>query len=224
MVKVLLRCSFGAVATEAATTPRVRPAKRRRAGLLLKAIPRPRRPRTRGAVSNAANSSNAPISASPEFLNQSTILDSHCTSSSVHRSLTSSVPEGSPVASIKDIVFDSPHPASAARFWAQALHDYEIAPYDEEELARLRSVGINDPEDDPSVLLVATDGSLPRIIFQLVPEGKRVKNRVHLDLSAIDAVAEVKRLCALGATVQAEREDWTTMQDPDGNEFCLMRS
>ena len=128
------------------------------------------------------------------------------------------------MASIKDIVFDSPHPASTARFWAQALHDYEIAPYDEAELARLRSIGINDPEDDPSVLLVAINGSLPRIFFQLVPESKQVKNRVHLDLSATDAVAEVKRLCALGATVQAERKDWITMQDPDGNEFCVMRS
>lgn len=128
------------------------------------------------------------------------------------------------MASIKDIVFDSPHPASAARFWAQTLHDYEIAPYDEVELARLRSMGINDPEDDPTVLLVATDGGSPRIFFQLVPEGKQVKNRVHLDLSATDAAAEVKRLCALGATVQAEHDGWTTMQDPDGNEFCVMRS
>ena len=125
------------------------------------------------------------------------------------------------MASIKDIVFDSPHPASAARFWSQALDDYEIAPYDEEELARLRSAGINDPEDDPTVLLVATDSRLPRIFFQRVPEGKRVKNRVHLDLSTADAVAEVKRLCALGATVQAEHESWVTMQDPDGNEFCV---
>ncbi|WBO64226.1 VOC family protein [Streptomyces camelliae] len=128
------------------------------------------------------------------------------------------------MASIKDIVFDSPHPASSARFWAQALDDYEIAPYDEEELTRLRSVGINDPEDDPTVLLVGTDGRLPRIFFQLVPENKRAKNRIHLDLSTTDAAAEVKRLCALGATVQAEREDWITMQDPDGNEFCVMRS
>jgi hypothetical protein len=127
------------------------------------------------------------------------------------------------VASIKDIVFDSPHPASCARFWAQALDDYDIAPYDEEELARLRSLGINGPEDDPSVLLVAADGRLPRIFFQLVPEDKRAKNRVHLDLGTSDAAAEVKRLCALGATVQAEREDWITMQDPDGNEFCVMR-
>lgn len=128
------------------------------------------------------------------------------------------------MASIKDIVFDSHHPAAAARFWAQALDDYEIAPYDEEELARLRSIGISDPEDDPSVLLAAADGRLPRIFFQLVPEDKQVKNRVHLDLSATDAVAEVKRLCGLGATVQAERKDWITMQDPEGNEFCVMRS
>ena len=128
------------------------------------------------------------------------------------------------MASIKDIVFDSPHPASTARFWAQALDDYEIAPYDEEELARLRSMGINDPEDDPNVLLVGRDGGLPRIFFQLVPEAKRVKNRAHLDLSTADAAAEVKRLCALGATVQAEHKDWITMQDPNGNEFCVMRS
>jgi glyoxalase superfamily protein len=128
------------------------------------------------------------------------------------------------VAFIKDIVFDSPHPASAARFWAQVLDDYEVAPYGEEELARLRSMGINDPEDDPAVLLVGRDGKLPRIFFQLVPEGKRVKNRVHLDLSTADAAAEVKRLCALGATVQAEHKDWVTMQDLDGNEFCVMRS
>ena len=127
------------------------------------------------------------------------------------------------MASIKDIVFDSPHPASTARFWAQALDEYEIAPYDEEELARLRSIGINDPEDDPNVLLVGRDGRLPRIFCQLVPERKRVKNRVHLDLSTADAAAEVERLCALGATVQAEHKDWITMQDPDGNEFCVMR-
>ncbi|NGN66532.1 VOC family protein [Streptomyces sp. A7024] len=128
------------------------------------------------------------------------------------------------MASIQDLVFDSPHPASSARFWAQVLDDYEIAPYDEEELARLRSRGIDDPEDDPTVLLVAADASLPRIFFQLVPEGKRAKNRLHLDLRVADAVAEAERLCGLGATVQAEREEWITMQDPDGNEFCLMRS
>lgn len=76
------------------------------------------------------------------------------------------------MASIKDLVFDSPHPASAARFWAQALDDYEIAPYDDEELTRLRSLGIDDPENDPTVLLLGRDSRLPRIFFQRVPEDR----------------------------------------------------
>jgi hypothetical protein len=123
------------------------------------------------------------------------------------------------MASLKDIVFDSDHPASTARFWARALDDYEIAPYDEAELARLRTMGIYDREDDPMVLLVRRDGGLPRMLFQLVPEGKQVKNRVHLDLSVADVAVEVQRLCAWGATVMADHGDWTTMQDPEGNEF-----
>lgn len=128
------------------------------------------------------------------------------------------------MASIRDVVFDSAHPASAARFWAQALDEYEVAPYDEEELARLRAEGIHDPEDDPSVLLLPSDDKAPRIFFQLVPEAKRVKNRVHLDLEADDPDAEVERLCALGASVLADHDEWVTLQDPEGNEFCLMRS
>ncbi|MEU6198493.1 VOC family protein [Streptomyces sp. NPDC047061] len=60
--------------------------------------------------------------------------------------------------------------------------------------------------------------------LRFLPESKRVKNRVRRDLGATDAATEAKRLCALGATVQAERENWITIQDPDGNEFCLMRS
>lgn len=127
------------------------------------------------------------------------------------------------MATIKDIVVDSAHPATIARFWAQALDDYEIAPYDDAELERLRALGIDGPEDDPTVLLIRADGGSPRIFFQLVPEAKRVKNRVHLDLRAADADAEVERLCALGATVYAEQADLITLQDPEGNEFCVMR-
>jgi len=127
------------------------------------------------------------------------------------------------MAFIKDIVFDSAHPASAARFWGQVLDNYEIAPYDEAELARLRAEGIDDPEDDPTVLLLPTQDQSPRIIIQLVPEAKQVKNRVHLDLRTDDPIAEVERLCALGASVLAEHDDWITLQDPEGNEFCVMR-
>src|SRR5436853_2899390 len=60
--------------------------------------------------------------------------------------------------------------------------DLEVAPYDEEELARLRVLGIDDPEDDPSVLVEGPEGTL-RLWFQRVPEPKTSKNRTHLDLA-----------------------------------------
>jgi hypothetical protein len=128
------------------------------------------------------------------------------------------------MARIRDIVFDSPQPASIARFWASALDGYDVAPYDDAELARLHALGIDDLDDDPTVLVEADDGSCPRLFFQLVPEPKVVKNRVHLDLAAADRMAEVERLARLGARVLAEHKRWTTMADPDGNEFCVSES
>ena len=128
------------------------------------------------------------------------------------------------MATFTDIVFDCRHPASLARFWAAVLDDYDVAPYDDAELERLRAMGVDDPEDDPSVLVEGPPGST-RFWFQRVPEGKAVKNRVHIDVRAADADAEVKRLTALGATlapVQA-RDDLVTLLDPEGNEFCVVR-
>jgi hypothetical protein len=133
------------------------------------------------------------------------------------------------MARIKDVVFDSARPASIARFWAQALDGYQVAPYDDAELSRLRALGINDIGDDPTVLVepVPAGGdartSAPRLFFQLVPESKVVKNRIHLDISADNVAAEVDRLASLGALVVAVHERWTTMADPDGNEFCVTR-
>jgi len=130
---------------------------------------------------------------------------------------------------IRDIVFDSPRPSLIARFWAAALDGYAVAPYDDAELARLRAVGITDLDDDPSVLVepsgpaAAAAGPRPRLFFQLVPENKVVKNRVHLDLAAEDPAAEIARLTGLGATVVAEHDRLTTLADPDGNEFCIVR-
>jgi hypothetical protein len=117
---------------------------------------------------------------------------------------------------------DCAHPASLARFWAAVLDDYAVAPYDEEELARLRAEGIDDPEDDPSVLVEAGPGR-PRFFFARVPEPKTVKNRLHLDLRAEDAAAELGRLTGLGARVVADLPDWTVLADLEGNEFCLLR-
>ena len=127
------------------------------------------------------------------------------------------------MAEIADIVVDCAHPASVARFWAQVLDGYAVAPYDEEELARLRANGIDDPEDDPTVLVEAGPGR-PRFFFVKVPEAKTVKNRLHLDLRAADPPAEVTRLTQLGARVTAERPTWTVLADPEGNEFCVLRN
>jgi hypothetical protein len=124
------------------------------------------------------------------------------------------------MARLHDVVFDCRHPASIARFWAAALDGYEVAPYDEAELARLRANGIFDPEDDPTVLVEAP-GTSPRIFFQLVPEGKTVKNRVHLDLKSAAVSDEVARLRELGASLMAEYDDHVVLRDPEGNEFCL---
>lgn len=130
------------------------------------------------------------------------------------------------MARLHDVVFDYRHPASLARFWAAALDGYDVAPYDDEELERLRAAGIDDPEDDPSVMVepsAESPGGGPRLFFQRVPEGKTAKNRVHLDLRSDDP-AELDRLLALGASVRDEsEEDWYVLTDRDGNEFCLSR-
>jgi len=128
------------------------------------------------------------------------------------------------MAHLRDIVVDCQHPASVARFWAAALDRYEVAPYDEAEVARLRANGIYDVEDDPTVLVERTDGAGPRLFFQLVPEPKAVKNRVHLDLVADDPDVEVRRLIDLGARVLAEHDSFLVLADVEGNEFCVSRT
>jgi predicted enzyme related to lactoylglutathione lyase len=72
------------------------------------------------------------------------------------------------------------------------------------------------------------DASGSRIEFMPVDEPKRVKNRVHLDLAAIDVQAEVDRLIAMGATIAWEEAFAAdvgyrnvVLQDPEGNEFCV---
>ena len=119
------------------------------------------------------------------------------------------------MARLNDLVFDCRHPASLARFWAAVLDGYEVAPYDDAELERLRAAGIDDPEDDPSVLVEAP-GNGPRLWFQLVPEEKVVKNRVH-----VDVYGDADELIARGATLIDRLPRWTVLADPEGNEFCV---
>ena len=66
-----------------------------------------------------------------------------------------------------------------------------------------------------------------RIIFQLVPEPKTVKNRVHLDVwvGQENVTAAKERLTARDATFLDDAHqgphEWVTLADPEGNEFCL---
>ena len=127
------------------------------------------------------------------------------------------------MATLADLVFDCRHAASLARFWQAVLDEYQIAAYDDAEIARLADLGIHDLEDDPTVLLEPT-GAGPRIWFQTVPEPKTAKNRLHLDLRAGEIADEVTRLVALGARLAEGQSSTgqTVMIDPEGNEFCLM--
>jgi len=64
-----------------------------------------------------------------------------------------------------------------------------------------------------------------------VPDVKQVKNRIHLDLRPTEGTrdAELARLTELGAAVVADRRNadgtgWAVLADPEGNEFCILRS
>jgi len=67
------------------------------------------------------------------------------------------------------------------------------------------------------------------LTLQRVPEPKRGKNRMHLDLLVPDVDAEVARLRALGATAvtpvarQEFGQTWFVLADPEANEFCVAR-
>lgn len=119
---------------------------------------------------------------------------------------------------LADIVFDCRRASALARFWASVLDGYVVSPYDDAEIRRLAAMG-RTPETDPTVMV---EGPGPRLCFQEVDEAKSTKNRVHLDVAVRDRHAEVERLRSLGAFVRYEAETWTTMLDPEGNEFCLV--
>ena len=71
-------------------------------------------------------------------------------------------------------------------------------------------------------------GGEPTWLFNKVPEPKTAKNRMHVDLAAADREAEVARLVELGAKRVTDMDEWgyqwTVMQDPEGNEFCVAQT
>ena len=136
------------------------------------------------------------------------------------------------------IVFDAADPAEVAAFWAEAL-GYVLQPppagYETWE-AFADEVGIPEEERNDLAAAIDPDGVGPRVLIQKVPEGKAVKNRVHLDIAVDESLeagareravdAESLRLQAHGASVVEARRShggtyWVVMQDPEGNEFCV---
>jgi predicted enzyme related to lactoylglutathione lyase len=107
---------------------------------------------------------------------------------------------------------DAADAAALAGFWAEALG---------------MQVATGADERHAVVTIGPADVSVPRLVFHQVPEGKTVKNRLHLDLAATDWDAEIGRLTGLGATAIRDIEEngnhWVTFADPEGNEFDLIR-
>ena len=108
------------------------------------------------------------------------------------------------------VVVDAHDPATLARFWTAAL-DWTIF-----------------YESDDEVVISKDDKTFPGLVFVPVPDDKIVKNRLHIDLNPPeDRDAEIERLKALGATevdVGQGAVGWTVLADPEGNEFCVLRS
>ena len=88
----------------------------------------------------------------------------------------------------------------------------------------MRGIGVFDIEDDPSVVVEPALGSGPRYLFMRVPEPKRHKNRLHLDLRSDDLEGEVTQLVDRGAVELYRIDTNVTMADPEGNEFCINTS
>ena len=123
------------------------------------------------------------------------------------------------------IVIDCADPSKLIGFWAAAL-DYEVQfPTGSEQERQL--LAAHPALEGTAAAALDPEGVRPRLFLQRVPEPKKVKNRVHLDLSVEDHEAEVKRLEGLGASILHPDmagelgERWTVMADPEGNEFCV---
>jgi len=115
---------------------------------------------------------------------------------------------------IDTLTIDCHDPQLMADFWCLALN-YRLDEVDDEGAVIEPNEGV---EGKTSLTM----------LFQHVPEGKEVKNRLHLDIRASDSMdEEVARIEAIGGA-KIRRVDeggsfWTVMADPEGNEFCILR-
>jgi predicted enzyme related to lactoylglutathione lyase len=108
----------------------------------------------------------------------------------------------------KAVTFDCADATALSQFWSAVLG----RPIDPDPAPFFASIGLG-------------DSSRIAYMFIQVPEGKTAKNRVHLDLDADDVAGEVARVISLGATHIHDKDEygmrWTTLADPEGNEFCI---
>jgi hypothetical protein len=143
------------------------------------------------------------------------------------------------MASVKQfqVTFDCAEPERVARFWCEVLG--YVVPPPPEDFASWEDYDRSLPPEDRGSAFAVVDptGVGPRLYFQRVPEGKVVKNRVHLDVRVATGLvgderlavleSESSRLVALGATrgtlllADEENESCQVMHDVEGNEFCL---
>ena len=143
------------------------------------------------------------------------------------------------------LTIDANDPSRLARFWGPALGYEPQPPPDGHATWRAAYVAMGVPEeelldmaDDDYDRIQPPDGHGPLIWFQIVPETKSGKNRLHLDLfptlrDRSLPLAERRRLVdtrvaelvAAGASVgrvnEGENFYAVLMHDPEGNEFCV---
>jgi hypothetical protein len=113
--------------------------------------------------------------------------------------------------SLLAVTVDCADAGKLAGFWSQVL-DRAVDP---EATADFASIGLAEGRADGAAWM-----------FHTVPEGKTAKNRMHIDFVAPDLASEVERILTLGATRLADVEEggfrWSTLADPEGNEFDVV--
>jgi hypothetical protein len=123
------------------------------------------------------------------------------------------------------VVVDCHDIAAQARWWAETL-DYVIVFENDREVAVIPRWAEVEPMEDAETFRRQPQG----LVFVPVPEGKTVKNRLHMDLAphpTEDRETEIARLLERGASrVDIGQQDasWTVLADPEGNEFCVLSS
>jgi len=118
------------------------------------------------------------------------------------------------------LVLDCADPLRVGAFWRQALGYQEADPPD--GYASWAEAAAAGPAGGIGYVLTDPDGTRPSLLFQVVPEPKASKNRLHIDIRLSEGAP---RPSAEEPVVRRNQDpdDWfVVLQDPEGNEFCLV--